>query len=478
MPDRPNILLITSDQHRADALGHAGHSCLNTPHLDLLAHQGTRFDNAYVDCPVCIPARTTFITGRRAHENGCCSYSEAFRVDVERRHMLGGLLTAAGYQTELVGKTHWNTEVDCRGGFEHVTWLARLRRQQLIETGRPGMLAGLGYNEPAPSLSPFPPHLHSTNWLADRACDFIETRERADPFALWVSFQDPHPPFIVHEPYYSMFRDADIDDAVTGAWVESDDEPMDIWKMRHIGNKKPMTPAEVRHMRAVYFGMIANMDHQIGRILAQLQYHGDLDDTLILYTSDHGDAMGDHGLIGKRTFLENSAKVPFIIRPPTGTGEVGQVRRDLVEWADILPTLCTAAGADVPDHVTGRDIGPILRGDSLPEHHVHGQIDDAHMYHDGRYKFIYCVDDGRSLTFDTQTDPNDEHNLTGEHSTRLRQLLIDHLAAEQHEHLINGDLLNRQTPRPSITQLRAENQKGMGPTQYMGKAQRDVMWIN
>ncbi|MEM7627494.1 MAG: sulfatase-like hydrolase/transferase [Planctomycetota bacterium] len=476
---RPNILLITSDQHRADTLGCAGHPCVQTPHLDLLAYQGIRFNNAYVDCPVCTPARTALITGRRAHENGMPAYNDQHRIERPREHFLGALLTAAGYQTELVGKTHWHTEPDFRGGFEHVTWMAHLRQQQLVETGRAGLQTGLGYNEMPPSVSPFPRHLYQTDWCVDRALDFLSTRERAQPFALWVSLQDPHPPLIIHEPYYSMYRDADIPEPTVPAWVGTDNEPLNLYRFRHIFNKGPATAAEVRAMRAVYYGMVTNLDHQLGRLLAQLQLDGDLDNTLIVYTSDHGEALGDFGNFAKSLFYEAQAKVPLIVRPPTHWGTApGRVTRDLVEWVDLLPTLCDVAGAQTPEDVTGRSLTPALRGQRMPAHEMHGQIEQRHMFHDGRYKYLYCTEDGSEQCFDTENDPHDRHPLVGEPRERLRQRLLAHLTEEHHPHALGGELLDLGRERPPVHELRACDYGGLGPTQHLGDIRRGVMWIN
>jgi arylsulfatase A-like enzyme len=489
--ERPNILLVTSDQHRADTLGCAGHPCVQTPHLDQLAYQGIRFDNAYVDCPVCIPARTTLITGRRAHENGKAEYAGKWRLQRPREAFLGSLLTAAGYQTELVGKTHWHTEPSFRAGFEHVTWLSELKRQQLIETGRAGTQVGLGYNEAHPTLSATPRHLHSTDWCVDRANDFLATRERDQPFALWVSMLDPHPPLTIHEPYHSMYRDADIPDAAVPGWVGSEAEPLEHFCQRHAWNKGPMTAAQVREARAVYYGMVTNLDHQLGRLIGQLQAAGDWDNTLVIYSSDHGEALGDLGTFGKRSFFECSARVPLIVRPPASWGSTpGRVSRDLVEWCDLLPTLTEAAHASTPDDVTGRSWMSALRdGDEhggaaeadrwLPDHVMHGQIGGAHMLHDGRFKYLYWVADGSEMCFDTRDDPHDRRPIEGEPLRRLRERLTQHLRDENHEHLTpGGELLNQTLPRPSVAALRAQDVAGLGATQYLGQITRSVLDIH
>jgi arylsulfatase len=483
MPKRPHILLITSDQHRADTLGVAGHPCVQTPHLDLLAYQGVRYTNCYADCPVCIPARTTLITGRRAHENGMPAYDDRYRVQRDRRDFLGGLLTEAGYQTDLVGKTHWHTEPLFRAGFEHVTWLSELKQQQFAHAGRPGTLVGMGFNEVSPTLSPFPRHLHSTDWCVDQALRFLDTRERDQPFALWVSLIDPHPPLVIHEPYYSMYREAPMPDAVVPDWVGSPLEPWEHFCDRHTWNKGPMTADEVRAARAVYCGMVTNIDHQIGRLIGQLQASGDWADTLVVYSSDHGEALGDLGTLGKRTFFECSAKLPLIIRPPASWERSahhlpGRVCEDLVEWADLLPTLCDAAGARVPGDVTGRSLLPTVAGERLAPHLMHGQIEGSHMMHDGRFKYLYSTHDGSELCFDIANDPHDQYPLTGEHLERLRAAFIEHLASEQHPHLNEGRPINQEKTRPEVNTLRARDVSGLRAAQYLGDMGRHLAEIH
>ncbi len=477
----PNILLITSDQHRADFLGCAGGG-LATPHLDQLANEGLRFDNAYVDCPVCVPARTTLITGRRAYQNGQPAYAGDWRLPRRRSDFLGSLLTEAGYQTELIGKTHWHTEPDFRGGFEHVTWLSELKRQQLVETGRPGTLVGLGFNETSPTLSPFPRHLHSTDWCVDKACDFLETRDRSQPFALWVSLLDPHPPLTIHEPYYSLYdgpRGDDLPTPVVPDWVGTDREPYELYCQRHTCNSGPMSPQQMRHARAVYAGMISNLDHQVGRLRGQLEAFGDFSNTLVIYTSDHGEAVGDHGTMGKRSFLNHSARVPLIVRPPSAwDASPGRVSRDLVELADLLPTLCDVAKARVPSDVTGRSLLPALRGDCLGDHLMHGQIQQSHMLHDGCRKYMYSTADGSELCFDVESDPHDERPLDAAATASMRERFVEVLRNEDHADLVDGSLRNDHLERPSVADLRAKDSSGLGAASYLGQSQRSIMHIH
>ena len=231
-----------------------------------------------------------------------------------------------------------------------------------------------------------------------------------------------------------------------------------------------MKPTELRKARGVYYGKITNLDHQLGRVLGRLQIEGSLDDTFIVYTSDHGEMLGDYDDTAKRTFLEPSVNVPLIVRPQAAMGfEPGRVLNALVGLDDLLPTLCEVAGAACPEDVTGRSWVPLLTGEnSIVRDHLHGQIDNSHMFHDGEYKYLYFADDGTELLFHAD-DRLDAHNLVAESGPleRMRRRFTEHLASENHPHLIDGRLVNLNTPWPSEAQLRARNALGW-PSPFRG----------
>ncbi|MEO1235406.1 MAG: sulfatase-like hydrolase/transferase [Planctomycetota bacterium] len=446
MTDRPNILLITSDQHRADALGCAGHPCVRTPHLDALAAEGLRFNRAYVDCPVCIPARTTLVTGRQAHRNGLPEFARGQRIGHPRDAFLGSRLTAAGYQTALVGKTHWHTHPRFRAGFE--TWVPLTRLEQLQAAHAPGQygkLTGIGANDFSPTLNPFPPHLCSTNWLVDRGIEFLHERDPEQPFFLWVSLIDPHPPNTVHEPYYSMYDGEDLPEPIVPDWCQRDDAPLALQHHRAGNAHAAMKPAERRKAHGVYYGKITNLDHQIGRLLGTLISQGTFDNTVVVYSSDHGEHLGDYGDYSKSTFLDASARVPLIMRYAPWRDRLGggRVSDQLVQWADLMPTFCQWAHADLSDlELDGLSLDPICQGDDTPlRDQLHGQIGRQHMLLDDRHKYLYFNDDGRELLFDTRADPRDQHDLSRDQHGLLadyRQRFIDHLAHENHPDLVDG----------------------------------------
>ena len=448
MADRPNILFITSDQHRWDSLGCGGHPCVRTPHLDQLAYEGVRFENAYSDCPVCIPARTTMITGVKSSTYGCPYYGEEFRISRDRSQFLGSLMTRAGYQTALVGKRHWHTAEDFRAGFETVIPTERCERQQQLHLGRDGWVFGTGANELHPTLSPLPPELYSTDWIVDRCIEIVREREKDQPLFLWCSLDDPHPPLAIHEPYYSMYDNSPIPEPAIGNWEDADRCPVQQFGHRTAYNGKPMGWDELRKARGVYYGMITNIDHQLGRLFGYLMTQGLWDDVWIIYTTDHGEHLGDHYDIAKSSFYNSAARLPFIVRPPRAlqSEKGGWVSDALVELADLLPTLCKLAGADVPEDVEGVDLSPLIAGQtSSVRDYLFGAIDDQYMVHDGAHKYLYFTADGREQLFDHNADPNDLNDIAASHEdivATMRQSLIDRLKSINNPDLINGALRN------------------------------------
>ncbi len=448
MPDQPNILLITSDQHRWDSLGCAGHPCVRTPHLDQLAHEGVRFTNAYSDAPVCIPARTTLITGVKSSTYGCPYYAEDFRISRERSQFLGSLMTQAGYQTALVGKTHWHTAEDFRAGFETVVPTSRCNRQQQLHLGRDGWAFGTGANELAPTLSPLPPELYRTDWIVDRCIELIRERQKDQPFFLWCSMDDPHPPLAIHEPYYSMYDNSPIPEPAIGNWEDADNCPVQQIGHRLAYNSKPMGWDELRKARGVYYGMITNIDHQLGRLFGYLMAQDLWQDVWILYTTDHGEHLGDHYDVAKSSFHNSAARLPFIVRPPRSLQKEsgGWVSEALVELADLLPTFCGLAGVAVPDDVEGMDLRALIAGNSTSvRDQLFGAIDDQHMVHDGTHKYLYFTADGREQLFDHKADPNDMNDIAGSHEdtvAAMRRALIDRLQSVSSPDLVDGALRN------------------------------------
>lgn len=458
---KPNIVLITDDQHRGDTLGYRGHPCVRTPHLDQLAFEGVSFANSYSTCPVCIPARTSLITGLEAHEYGCPRFGADFRIDRHRRDFLGSRVTAAGYQTCLVGKTHWHTHPTFRAGFETLIGLHRLAGDRMAHTGTPTDMTGVGGNEFHPVMNHLPPHLQSTQWTVDRSLEFLRYRDRTQPFFLWVSFLDPHPPISTIEPYYSMYDDEDIPEPVMPEWASEERAPYSVYRSRLAFNAKPMRPKELRKMRGVYYGMISYIDHQLGRLFGRLQLDGLWDDTLVIFSSDHGEKLGDFGDLCKSEFFESTARVPYIVKPPTSMdGDRGVESDSLVELADLYPTICELAGAEMPDDVTAKSIVPILTGEAESIRQLlYGQINNSYMLHDGRHKYLYFADDGAELVFDVTHDRADHLDLSADEklTSELRSRFMSHAESIGSDAVLDGTLRNEEQPKPTPETVRAQN---------------------
>lgn len=419
------------------------------------------------------------ITGREAHHNGIPRYAERERVDRRRDDFLGSLVTAAGYQTALIGKTHWHTEPSFRAGFENVVWQALMRKDQIRRLGQPVATTGVGFNELATTLSHTPSDLQLSGWAAERAVEFLQLRDRSQPFFLWLSFQDPHPPLAIHEPYFSMYDAASIAEPIESSWsADEDTVPRTLLAQQYSMKVPRMTPEQLRKSRSVYYGMITHMDHQIGRVIGTLQHQHDWESTVVIYLTDHGEMLGDHRSAKKSSFLEASARLPFIVRYPDAWKAeypdlVGTASHALVELADLLPTICDVAGARVPDDIDGASLVPLLRGENYAPHaQLHGHIGDSHMWRDADYKYLYYTDDGSELLFSAD-DENDEHPVAQGGPTgakgdtallyRYRRALVDHLSEENHEHYDDAadGLLNQQLPRPTERELLARNQAGL-----------------
>ncbi len=465
MSEQPNILFITTDQQRPDALGCSGHPCQRTPHLDMLAKEGILFDQAYTDCPVCIPARTTMITGIQSHQYGMPAFAAHHRIERHRNDFLGSLMTQAGYQTALMGKTHWHTDPTFQAGFEVYRGNKARGRAAVRKYGKlPPSL--IGANEMTPMLHTAPEEFSTTSWAIQESIDWLDDREKERPFFLWTSLLDPHPPNVTYEPYYSMYDNEDIPDPVMPEWCQDERLPWSLKDIQNGNSFSHMNAVEKRKMRGVYYGMVTRVDHHLSRLFGTLMRNGLWENTIIVFTTDHGEMLGDYGTCFKGSMLDPSVRLPFIMRFPKSMQTLRNAKTSaLIELADLLPTFCALAGAPCPDDVTGKNILPLVYGeqDSIRDD-LHGQINNNHFFHDGRYKYLYFADDGKELVFDKSCDPLDEHDLSENSAllARLRKRFIAHLQNEQHEHLTDGQLLNLHKTNSDIDPSNVLNWMGLG----------------
>ena len=453
MSNRPNILLITTDQQRWDAAGGTGPSFLRTPHFDHLCREGVRFNRAYSDCPMCVPARRTIMTGQHAYTHGMTANAPTPQLE-NTADTLPGRLTAAGYQTMAIGKMHF-TPQRFRQGFQEMILPDDYYREMGRKGGPQPMRHGMGQNELTPTMATVPETETLTSWTAEQSVDFINhRRDPQSPFFLWTSFSKPHPPLDPPEPYYSMYRQNDIPEPVVGDWVEQDC-PIALRRFWDRMAHETAKPEIVREARAAYYGLITQIDFNMGRIFAALRASGEWQNTIILYTSDHGEFLGDHGGGSKGFFHEPSARVPFVLRLPPSEPWVSSDRtvEDLACLADIYPTLLDAAGVESPDHIDGTSLLPIVHGGSGPADRrvvsiFASNLETCHQIAitDGRWKYLWFPEGPSEQLFDLSADPQELHNLAADEAAAetkatLHQAIVDELTAKNSPHVKAGKLV-------------------------------------
>jgi arylsulfatase A-like enzyme len=463
MDSRPNILLITTDQQRFDTIRAAGNPHIRTPHLDWLCDTGIRFSNAYTDCPICIAARATIMTGRHGWRQGLT----ANRADVRpiRADLsLPGLLTRAGYQTRAQGKMHFVPN-RCHYGFEEMEILEDYYRRMAArpDLGAP-MDHGLGQNEMDVALSTVDESNSLTHWTVDRSIDFLETRDPTRPFFLWTSFAKPHPPFDPCRNYWELYRDAEVPAPVHGDWsADATSIPAGLLEPTLKLNMLPrLSEAQIRDARRAYYACITQIDYNLGILLARLREMDLFRRTLILFTSDHGEMLGDHHLGAKTIPHEGSARVPLILRPPQADWEArhpraGSVCPSLVCLADLLPTCLAFAGVPCPAEAKSDGLNLFAAAEGEARRDVlFGECEAFHFVRQGPWKYVFEDIGGTEQLFNLDDDPMERNELlrAGGHVERhgdLQRRLIGRLQATDHPAVRDGRLVARyRDPRDAI----------------------------
>jgi len=458
MADRPNILLLFTDQQRADTIGALGHPVIQTPHLDRLAKEGTTFTRAYTPSPVCVSARCSLYWGQYPFNTGC--YDNGFGMPVDRPSMFQ-CLTDAGYRTHAMGKLHFAPDSHALNGLQ-----SRHTQEELIgdrkkdDYHRYLMDNGLDYiTDPhgvrgemyyVPQPAQMPAEHHPTNWLGSRAVEFINEQPDEQPWFLYAGFIHPHPPFAPPVPWHKLYRGPMMPLPKTPPGYES----LYTWYNRRQNRYKyrdqGLDMNLIRIMRAYYFACISFIDFQVGRILQTLEETGQLDSTLILYSSDHGEYLGDYGCFGKRGMMDAPANVPLLARLP-GRFEAGRQVGSPASLVDIMPTALNIAQADHPDGLDGVDLAEVANGNT-DRQYVYSQLNKGghalYMAADERWKFIYSAPDHREYLFDRKTDPDEMRSKIDippvrEEQARMKRALVEKLQAVGETSGLDGDDFKR-----------------------------------
>ena len=451
---RPNIILFMADQLRFDALGCYGNTQIHTPNIDRIALNGSTFDNHFVQNPVCSPSRCTVLTGRYPKNHGTRDNGIPLR---DEEITLPEVLRDSGYLTAAIGKMHittqflpkedeqedWpedhygfdiiHTTCDTKTG-EYLNWLmekspadyaeVKLQGERKMKEDRASAADKDTSGPPQVYKSAINPEYHQSAWIADRAIELIEQSTGDQPFFAFCSFVDPHHPFDPPEPYASMY---DPDELEAPIWREGelDDKPPHFRKARTghgFSNEKydyeKLTGHDWGCVKAAYYGMVSLVDHNIGRVLDAVERKGIENDTLILFTNDHGELLGDHGLLFKGPFHYDSIiKAPMIIKWP-GVVPKGSRYSQVTEHTDILPTILEYAGVRPPYGVQGSSMAPILRGDkgagreyAMTEFNCYDWGLSVKTLTGRDYKLTYYAGQDYGELYDRNADPEEIYNL-------------------------------------------------------------------
>ena len=425
--ERPNVLIITGDEWRADALGCAGNPIVQTPNIDALAARGVRFENAYAPAPMCVPSRVSMLTGQVARAHGCASNGS---TPTDNR-TFAELLRESGYRTGAFGKMHF-VPIYLDLGFDDMQvaeqhgagWcIDDYHRWLCDEHGLVDWIdlwdQAAGFRDAAPEWfhktygalkSPIPEEAYHTTWITDRFTDWIAEESGDDPFLAWVSYIKPHHPFDPPGRYAEMYDPADMplppeDDLATKPLVAGFDPCRGHYDI------SGWTPDDIRRMTALYYGTITMIDDNVGRIMEALDGSGQLDNTVVVFTFDHGDFLGHRGFITKTPFVlyEDTIRVPFIVADPRESAN-GRTVDAFANLLDVFPTVANMAGISHSHRVHGRDLTPVLTGerDAVTDMAV-SETDGQISVRVGPWKLIE-VRSGVCELYNLDDDPHEHRN--------------------------------------------------------------------
>jgi arylsulfatase A-like enzyme len=445
MNDRqPNVLLFTTDQHRGDHLGLAGHPVLETPNVDEWVNRGAYFPNAYTEIPSTTGARRVLLSGKGSYDCGLIGYSgtEWFEPNT-----LAAVLARAGYHCINVG---WRNLHPRRKLYGFHTVIPHELREggddywEFLTAALGPSAQERGHGCDANGWVARPWHLeerfHPTVWTNDVTLDQLKRRDPTKPFFVWCSHLRPHSPYDPPLYFWNMYVNRELPAIPIGDWAERYNVPIEhpertAWRGRLSDDRN-------QRMRAGYMGTITHIDYDLGRLLEGMSRDLgiDLNNTLMIFTADHGDMMGDHCLLRKTYAYEGSARIPFVLRYPRNLDLPAGTFDHVVGLQDIMPTILDAVDVDPPDGMTGTSVFDAIRGNAWREW-FHGE--HSPCYHpenavqyltDGRQKYLYHPVTGEEQLFDLVSDRQELHDLSKDaaHADALaiwRKRLVERLAA-------------------------------------------------
>lgn len=418
-----NLLIIMSDQHNAKVLGCHDHPLIRTPNLDRLAERGTRFSNAYTHSPICVPARAAFATGRYLHDIRFWDNATPYDGSVPS---WGHRLLAQGHYTRSIGKLHYRSGDDANGwGDEEIPMhvvdgvgdlLGSIRDRLELKGKMREVILNAGSGESSYTRYDYDIAERTSAWLQTQA------KQPGDkPWTLFCSLVCPHPPLKAPDEFYQLYPLEQIPWPVEATEAEG-------WCMhpaiadyrRAFRWAEGFTEEQIRRARAAYFGMVTYLDHNIGKILETLNETGLSQTTRVIYTSDHGDNLGNHGLWNKNTLYEDAAAVPLII---AGADiPAGHIIDEPVNHLDCFPTILQATGCEFSDEdqeLPGTSLLELANGGSrkkpmlLTQYHASGSTTGYFLIRKKQFKYIHYVAFAPQL-FDLSKDPDEINDLAAD----------------------------------------------------------------
>jgi len=455
----PNILLLMTDQQRWDAMGCSG-DWVQTPNLDRIASEGVRFTNCVTTSPVCIPTRLSLATGLYPHNTGVWNNMGHTMLAETQTWMQA--VREAGYRTSLFGKTHLhphNGDLREREGLMNAYGL-----DDVNEIGGPRASANVlshmtamweekgawdAYRADYRERFSTKPYLVRPSTLAledyadvyvgQQAKQYLQNYDRRDPWCCWVSFGGPHEPWDTPEPYASMYDPETMPPAVPRP--PTGERPRGHLDRLMQRMNPTFEPGEIGKLRANYAGNVTLIDDQIGEILETIEGGGELENTIVIHASDHGEMNGDYGLIYKSNFLNGAVRIPLLVRTPNALGLQTTPTRSVcdspVEWIDIGPTLVELAGGELEHRQFGKSLCPVLtQPEATHRDFAISEIEGEIMLLNREWKAALNANGEVYLLFDVQSDPNEIQNLAGsaevsDVETALRLQILERLVQTQ-----------------------------------------------
>ena len=449
----PNVLLVTMDQWPGSFLGCEGHPVIETPTLDRLAKNGTRFTRAYSECPICIPARRSIMTGQTPKIHGDRVFQKNLKMPSNTK-TIAQTFRDNGYQAFAVGKLHVMPQRD-RIGFDDA-YISEEGRpyygsiddydQFLAEKGFVGeqFTHGVSNNDYTWRTWQLPENCHVTNWATKQMCKTIKRRNPNKPSFWYLSYTHPHPPLVPIHTYFERYTRKNIPLQLQSHWSNE----TQLTFLKNIKNRWPQMSKElIADVRRAFYALCTHIDAQIRLVIGTLREEKLLDNTIIMITSDHGDMLGDFGLFAKRLMYENSIRVPMIL---LGTKEDkivgrGKVSNRLVGLADIMPTLLNLAKIKIPSSCDGQSML-----DKKPRKFLYAEanegINATRMVTNNNFKLVWYPYGNSFQLFDLANDPKELENVYQktefqEQIKILKKVLIEKLYGKDMSFIKQGELI-------------------------------------